>query len=307
MATSKEARGHLIGMSRILDQLPVWFMISSAMLLLVVSIGGIFFFHNTSLAISLETKSVFIFIMIALAALGCEFIDSGLGMGYGTTLTPLLLLAGYEPLDVVLAILISELATGILAAIFHDRAGNMDIIRDSRVRKTSFILALFSVLGATLAVFTALNISKQFLGTAIGVIITVMGILILSAHSCSFKFTTGRIIVLGIVAAFNKGLSGGGYGPLVTGGQIICGIKPKQAVGITSLAEAATCLVALSVYLFSGRTPCWSLVAPLFIGGVISVPFSVLTIKRITANKVRIAIGVGTLVLGLFSLVKIWS
>ncbi|GAF92609.1 unnamed protein product, partial [marine sediment metagenome] len=35
-------------------------------------------------------------LVIFLAALFCEYIDSSLGMGYGTTLTPVLLLAGFE-------------------------------------------------------------------------------------------------------------------------------------------------------------------------------------------------------------------
>ena len=35
----------------------------------------------------------------------CEFIDSTLGMGYGTSLTPILLLMGLEPLQVVPAVL----------------------------------------------------------------------------------------------------------------------------------------------------------------------------------------------------------
>jgi len=38
------------------------------------------------------------------------------------------------------------------------------------------------------------------------------------------------------------GLSGGGYGPLVTSGQVIFGVPAKSAVAITSLAEGITCL-----------------------------------------------------------------
>ena len=46
---------------------------------------------------------------IFFAALACEFMDSSLGMGYGTTLTPLLLMAGFEPLQIVPAILLHAL------------------------------------------------------------------------------------------------------------------------------------------------------------------------------------------------------
>ena len=38
-------------------------------------------------------------------ALFCEYIDSTLGMGYGTTLTPILMLMGEKKLKVVIAVM----------------------------------------------------------------------------------------------------------------------------------------------------------------------------------------------------------
>ena len=54
---------------------------------------------------------------VFLAALVCEYVDSSLGMGYGTTLTPLLLLAGFEPLQIVPCVLLSEFATGLTSTL----------------------------------------------------------------------------------------------------------------------------------------------------------------------------------------------
>ena len=65
--------------------------------------------------------SMFTMMAIFLAALACEYMDSSLGMGYGTTLTPLLLLSGFEPLQIVPAVLISELMTGLTAGLLHQR------------------------------------------------------------------------------------------------------------------------------------------------------------------------------------------
>jgi len=50
------------------------------------------------------TSKVFILILICFV---CELMDSSLGMGYGTTLTPILLAIGYEPLQIVPTILLS--------------------------------------------------------------------------------------------------------------------------------------------------------------------------------------------------------
>ena len=44
---------------------------------------------------------------VFLVALFCEYVDSSLGMGYGSTLTPLLLLAGFSPLQIVPCVLLS--------------------------------------------------------------------------------------------------------------------------------------------------------------------------------------------------------
>jgi uncharacterized membrane protein YfcA len=46
-------------------------------------------------------------------------------MGYGTTLTPVVLLLGFEPLHVVPAVLLSEFVTGLVAAGFHHKVGNV--------------------------------------------------------------------------------------------------------------------------------------------------------------------------------------
>ena len=51
-------------------------------------------------------------ILVFLLAFVCEYVASTLGMGYGTTLTPVLLVMGFAPLSVVPAVLLSELVTG---------------------------------------------------------------------------------------------------------------------------------------------------------------------------------------------------
>jgi hypothetical protein len=49
-------------------------------------------------------------------AAASEYVDSALGMGYGTTLAPILLLVGFNPLDLVPVVLGSEFVTGLLAS-----------------------------------------------------------------------------------------------------------------------------------------------------------------------------------------------
>jgi len=66
-------------------------------------------------------------IAIAAVSFAAEYVDSILGMGYGTTLTPVLLLIGFAPLEVVPALLVSQLLAGLLSGSVHHSMGNVDL------------------------------------------------------------------------------------------------------------------------------------------------------------------------------------
>lgn len=247
----------------------------------------------------------FTVLAIFLAALACEFMDSSLGMGYGTTLTPVLLLAGFEPLQIVPAVLLSELMTGLTAGLLHQRDGNVDFLHDARARKTTMLLGSLSGVGALLAVWVAVSISKFWLGLFITAIILAMGVIILLTRNRQIPYRAGGIVAIGAVAAFNKGLSGGGYGPLVTAGQVVSGLPAKHAVAVTSVAESLTCLIGVLGYLAMGQTIAWELAMPLALGALLSVPMATLTISRTSEASLRGVVGVVTLVLGVVALLKL--
>ncbi|HHR85253.1 MAG TPA: sulfite exporter TauE/SafE family protein, partial [Candidatus Acetothermia bacterium] len=59
-----------------------------------------------------------VLLLIPVRFLG-ELLDSSLGMLYGTILSPVLIIAGYDPLVVVPSILITQALSGFVAAIGH--------------------------------------------------------------------------------------------------------------------------------------------------------------------------------------------
>ncbi len=242
---------------------------------------------------------------VFLAAMFCEYIDSSLGMGYGTTLTPLLLLAGFAPLQIVPAVLLSEFITGIGAGLLHHRDGNVDFLRDRKARGTVILLSMLSIVGAVAAVTLALRIPKFWLSAIIATIILSVGVVILATIRRQLAYRRSHIIALGAIASFNKGLSGGGYGPLVTGGQMVSGMPPKQAVAITSLAEGLTCFVGLTAYLLMGGGLYWWLAIPLTLGAIFSVPIATLTVRKVSEGFMRGSVGVVTCLLGVLAFVKL--
>jgi hypothetical protein len=246
-----------------------------------------------------------IFLSIMILAFFCELLDSTLGMGYGTTLVPVLLIIGFGPLAIVPCVLLSELFTGIVAGVAHHKAGNVNFKPGSIHLKIAIVLSVCSVIGATIAVFIAINIPKLWLNIYIGLIVFLMGIIILLNLNKDFNFSWKKIIGLGSIAAFNKGMSGGGYGPVVTGGQILSGIKGNNAVGITSLAEGLTCVVGVIVFISSPSMIDWTLAPSLVTGALISIPFSTILVKNIPTKSLKLAIGLITLTLGAITIFKL--
>lgn len=260
-----------------------------------------------------------------------EYMDSTLGMGYGTTLTPFLLLLGFEPLQIVPAVLLSQLIAGLLASFAHHSMGNVDFRPKTANIKKIFLaikelglfesfkrgipihlqvalsLAFFSGVGALIAVFVAISLPNFYLKLYIGISILIIGIIILATRNKNYEFSWKKIIGLGLIASFNKGLSGGGYGPVVVGGQLLSGVDGKNAIGITALAEGITCIVGVTLYLLTNGLIDWSLAPYLIVGAIFSVPLSALTVKKIKTHNLRAAIGILTLILGIVTLGKILS
>lgn len=259
----------------------------------------------------------------------CEYIDSTIGMGYGTTLTPMLLLLGFSPIQIVPAVLLSELISGLLAGFFHHRAGNVNFkpgsINTSTIPKSSgfseyveafkkwiplhlrvaLFLTFCSITGTIVAVLVAVNIPKHWLNLYIGCLVLSMGIVTIICLNRSLGFSWKKLAILGLIASFNKGISGGGYGPVVTGGQMLSGIESRSAIGITSLSEGLTCLVGVIAYLLAPSTHVdWILAPYIAIGAVASVPLSAISVKKIGAKRLKLIIAVITITLGTLTIVK---
>ena len=233
----------------------------------------------------------------------------------------ILLIIGFAPLEVVPAVLLGQLVGGLVGGLAHHRLGNisLDFRRDEKIKerlrwlgylprstdsKIIFILVVSGVIGALVGVFSAVNISRVALKTYIGAMVLVIGIIIIARRRREGLISWKGLIGVGLVSSFNKGISGGGYGPLVTGGQIISGGEARSSIGNTTLAEAMVCIVGFLCYVFVKGDIFWTLSAATSIGSVVAAPFAAVVVKKVTAQKLKIAIGVITIILGIFTLLK---
>ncbi|HNX68306.1 MAG TPA: sulfite exporter TauE/SafE family protein [Candidatus Omnitrophota bacterium] len=271
--------------------------------------------------------------VIVLIAFCCEYMDSTLGMGYGTTMTPVLMLFGFTPIQIVPAVLLSELITGVLSGAFHHREGNVDFhfkvldfqrmkdslrlpgpvnpdhhtygIQISSHLKVVLLLLSATILGSSGAVFTAKVLPQKWTSLYISVMVIAMGILIVVCFNKQFAYSWKKIVGLGLLASFNKGLTGGGYGPLVVSGQMLSGVEGKNAVGITSMAEGITCALGVTIYLLTAKNSIdWRVAAMIISGAVCATPLAAKNVKIMSPKLLKGLIATLTIILGVFTLIK---
>jgi uncharacterized membrane protein YfcA len=250
--------------------------------------------------ISLET-AIGIFIL----AFICEFIDSSLGMMYGTILSPVLIIAGFEPLLVVPSILLSQAIGGFSASLFHHKFKNVSFRSLSQDSKVVYLITASGIIMTFIAITVAVVIPSWALKTYIGLIVLAMGVILLSG--IRFSFSWKKLTAIGVLSSFNKGLSGGGFGPVVTCGQVVIGRDPKQAIGSTTLAEAPICLAGFVIYAIMGVVPDLSFLIPMCFGALAVGPIGAYATGKYPRKMLVKLLGILALGLGIWTLIKTWT
>lgn len=243
---------------------------------------------------------------LAASALIMECVDSALGMMFGTVLSPLLIIMNYSSREVVPSILISQAVGGFIASWRHHRYRNGNFSAGATDRRIAVTIIWFGVFACVIGVFLSVSLSPKILNTYIGLLVAIIGLLILVGRTMTL--TNGRIYLLGFISAFNKALSGGGFGPLVAGGQLVFRDRcEKGAIASTDLAEAPICLFSFLLWVcFQGFPPStlWlGLSAGSAIGGFYG-PQLLSTISN--RNMLKKTLGGLVLMEGAWVLYKVW-
>ncbi len=251
----------------------------------------------------------------------CGLINSSMGMCYGTILSPTLLLIGYNPIVVVPSILFSEALSEVLAVSIHHHLGNVDFClksmderpgelgyidvfrRLSKDLKVALCIASLGMIATIIAALTAITIPRIILKTYIGILVIMMGVLLLLNKR--LKFSWNKMIILGVLSAFNKGLSGGGFGPIAVSGQIISGREYRRSIATTILSKALICIVGFLTYLLRFSHLKLDLILPLSVGAILGSIIGPHINRRIKfRGKGRLILGFLIIVLGSWTLLR---
>ncbi|MFW9873578.1 MAG: TSUP family transporter [Candidatus Thorarchaeota archaeon] len=257
-------------------------------------------------------------LIIVLLAFLLESMDSMAGMGFGTALSPLLFLLGYSPLQVVPTILISEAISGAIDTIFDHEFKNVHYsIRPlNDATRIALIMASFGCLAILTSIilgYFAIKFPDIVIKTYVAILVFLMGISgLIKIKLRKIEGTNMHpkmLIGFSALAGFNKGIGGGGYGPIITMGQIFSGVYEKSATAIVSFAESIVSFVGILTFFlisFVGVEVDLVLLPSLFTGGffaALSAPYLV----RVLPNKIwKYFIPIYTFGIGMFLLLKIY-
>ncbi len=236
--------------------------------------------------------------LIILAMLG-EIIDSGLGMMYGTLLSPILISIGFGPLAVVPAILLSQAFGGATGTVLHQRFKNADFSFTSKHFKVVLAIVLPGLAAVLIGVYVALNIPSWVMKSYIGVLVIIMGFLCIFPLMYTFRWW--KMYLVGVVSAFNKALSGGGFGPVTSTGKILGGLDAKVSIATTTYAEVPICLTSFVIWyiLEGGSMVMWFPIA-LCVGAIIGAAIGPYVTANVNTRWLKIAVGVLAIASGIY-------
>lgn len=245
---------------------------------------------------------------LLLLAFVMEMIDNGLGGGFGTILSPLLVILGFQPKVVVPAILVSEMISGLWGGAWHIKFKNVN-----------WKAVGFTLCGSLIAMGLATYIMAEYLSPAmlkyvISIFAVVMGIFVVVRSYLVKKLERMQdrhhpiwFSIMGFLIGYQKGTSGGNYGPFSVTGYMVLGLSAATAIGTTTIAEGIACTLGVAMYSqITGIV--LSMAAPLAIGAFIADPISAWANNRLK-NKLTPPfhgrlIGLSMTLIGLVALLK---
>ena len=99
------------------------------------------------------------------------------------------------------------------------------------------------------AVYAYFKVAKIWIKLYVAVLLLMMGAVSLWQAGKERPYKPGKMFLFAALAGFNKGIGGGGYGPVVTVGGLISGVPVKSMLAVTAISEGTVSSFAILVWL----------------------------------------------------------
>ena len=195
-----------------------------------------------------------IFWGVMFMAMFFEFMDASAGMGFGTALTPLLLVVGFDPTQIVPVVMIQQGVAGLVGAVLHREFENVEW-KFNPISETVKLWMIIGLVGCVAvafsitAVYAYLKVAKIWIKLYVAVLLLMMGVVSLLQARKERPYRPWKMLGFAALAGFNKGVGGGGYGPVVTVGGLISGVPVKSMLAVTAICEGTVSTFAILVWL----------------------------------------------------------
>lgn len=193
---------------------------------------------------------------VVFIAMAFEFMDATAGMGFGTAITPLLLVMGFDPKQIVPVVMIQQGVAGLIGTFLHKEYGNVEwsFKPMSETIKLWLYIAVPGILAVTVSatsVYAIFKFAKVWITLYVCALLLGMGAISLyqGISQRERKYKPKMMIFFATLAGFNKGVGGGGYGPVVTVGGLISGVPAKSMMAVTAISEGTVSTFSILVWL----------------------------------------------------------
>src|ERR671915_482196 len=240
------------------------------------------------------------FFLLALAGAVAQLVDGSLGMAYGVSSTTVLLAAGVAP---ALASAAGHMGGIGATAGFGGSPSGLREVDWSKIVWLAVPGGVGALLGALVLVWAAsLEATAAYVEPAVAVFLFMLGIYVLSKFA--FRRTERPVVVrhiprgflspLGFVAGFLDAFGGGGWGPIATPTLLSSGrMEPRKVIGTVDTSEFVIAVCASVGFLFGlslAEVP-WTIVAALFLGGLIAAPVAAYIVRILPTRIMGTAVG----------------
>jgi len=245
-------------------------------------------------------------IVLILGFLGGLF-DNSFGMGYGL-LTPIFVFLGFNISVIVPTLLLSQAITGFSGTIFHTINKNVNFSSaENRESKIYLLFTATGIIGTIIAVVFVITLFDLFILLYIGLMMIIVGIIVL--FKVNFNGNWKKLYSISVIAGFNKAISGGGYGPLVTCGQLMSGGKVRNSVGVTQFSESTISILSFLLYfILHDFVQIWltiQLSIIMVLSGMFSAPIGAMVARKLDEEIARKTVALLSITLGTITLLRI--
>ena len=117
-------------------------------------------------------------------------------------------------------------------------------------------------------------------------------------------FSWGKIFAFTLFGSLNKGLTGSGFGPVLTTGNMLSGLDEKSSISIQALSESVISFIGFISYGYLGKGVNYPILIIMSLGVLIASPLSAYIIKKIDGKMMRVFVGFLAIIIGISTFIK---